>query len=264
MLILSGAVLAIDKVRAMPPAVRHAYQVNQASTVKTPYLLIAGVLLALTLVIALFKLPAISTHLEPSAKKSAEGKVWHYRHLTLGVVAIFVYVGAEVAIGSFLVKYLSRPEIGGLTEKMAGTYISVYWGCAMIGRFIGSAILQKLRPAYVLGVAALIAFALVGTTMLTFGSVAMWSVLIIGLFNSIMFPTIFTLGIADLGPLTGEASGLLVMGIVGGAVIPYVQGAIADQIGIHHAFLLPLICYLYIAFYGFIGSKPKQTVARAA
>ncbi len=262
-LILGAATVGIDQVRAMAPAARHVYEVQQASTVKMPYLLIAGVLIALTLVIALFKLPAISTHLEPAAKRSAEGKVWHYRHLTLGVIAIFVYVGAEVAIGSFLVKYLSRPEIGNLTEKVAGTYISIYWGCAMVGRFIGSALLQKLRPAFVLGVAALVALALVATTMLTFGPVAMWSVLIIGLFNSIMFPTIFTLGIADLGPLTGEASGLLVMGIVGGAIIPIVQGAIADKIGIHHAFLLPLICYLYIAFYGFIGSKPKLIGARA-
>lgn len=264
-LILGGTSVAIEQVRKMAPAARHAYELQQASTVKMPYILIALVLLALTLVIGFFKLPLISTHEEPteSGKPAHSARVWGQRHLILGVVAIFVYVGGEVAIGSFLVKYLSRPEIGNLTEKAAGTYISIYWGFAMAGRFIGSALLQRVRPAFVLGIAALIAFSLVGITMLTFGQVAVWSVLAIGLFNSIMFPTIFTLGIAGLGPLTGEGSGLLVMGIVGGALIPYVQGAIADKIGIHHAFILPLICYLYIAFYGFIGSKPKQTLVAA-
>jgi FHS family L-fucose permease-like MFS transporter len=126
----------------------------------------------------------------------------------------------------------------------------------MIGRFIGSALLQKIRTGTLLGIFGLAAGLLVCTTMLTSGMIAMWSVILVGLFNSIMFPSIFTLGIAKLGPLTGDGSGLLIMAIVGGAILPVVQGWIADRIGIHHAFILPVICYLYIAYYAFRGSRP--------
>jgi MFS transporter, FHS family, L-fucose permease len=126
----------------------------------------------------------------------------------------------------------------------------------MVGRFIGSAILQKVRTGIVLGTAAIVACLLVSTSMLSTGHVAMWSIILVGLFNSVMFPSIFTLGIAELGPLTGEGSGILIMAIVGGAIIPVLVGALADRIGIHHAFLLPAICYLYIVYYGFKGSRP--------
>ncbi len=198
-----------------------------------------------------------TTELEDPNSKAAI-KLWHQRHLLFGVIGIFVYVGAEVAIGSFLVNYFSQPYIGGMSEKVAAVYVSFYWGCAMIGRFIGSAVLQKLRAGSVLGVVAIIAALLVTTSMLSFGSVAMWSIILVGLFNAVMFPSIFTLGIAGLGPLTGRGSGLLVAAIVGGAIIPEIQGALADRIGIHHAFILPVLCYLYIAFYGFRGSKQLQ------
>lgn len=126
----------------------------------------------------------------------------------------------------------------------------------MVGRFVGSAILQRVRTGTVLGIAATTACLLLCTSMLTLGQMAMWSILFVGFFNSVMFPSIFTLGIAELGPLTGRGSGLLIMAIVGGAIIPVAQGALADRIGIHHAFILPVICYLYIVFYAFRGSRP--------
>jgi FHS family L-fucose permease-like MFS transporter len=129
----------------------------------------------------------------------------------------------------------------------------------MVGRFIGSAVMQKVRGGTVLGIAAMAAFLLVCISMLTFGHFAMWSIILVGLFNSVMFPTIFTLGIAELGPLTGDGSGLLIMAILGGALIPPAQGWIADHIGIHHAFILPAICYLYIVYYALKGSKPVTT-----
>jgi len=179
--------------------------------------------------------------------------------LVLGCVAIFVYVGAEVSIGSFLINYFGQSDIGNLTPSVAARYVAYYWGGAMLGRFIGSAILQKVRTGIVLGIAAIVAALLVCTSMLTFGHVSMISILMVGLFNSIMFPSIFTLGIAELGPLTGDGSGLLVMAIVGGAIIPVLQGALADRLGIHHAFFLPVICYLYIVFYALWGSKPTVT-----
>ena len=125
----------------------------------------------------------------------------------------------------------------------------------MIGRFVGSALLQKMNPGKLLGVFAMITSGLVLTTVLTTGSVAMWTILSVGLFNSIMFPTIFTLGIDGLGKLTSQGSSVLIMAIVGGAIIPVAQGALADTIGIHTAFILPAICYLYIVYYGFVGSK---------
>jgi len=168
-----------------------------------------------------------------------------------------VYVGAEVAIGSFLISYLTQPDIGNISQQKAATLVGLfYWGGAMVGRFIGSAILQKVRTGLVLGVAAMTATLLVLISMASTGHVAMWSIILVGLFNSIMFPSIFTLGIAELGPLTGDGSGVLIMAIVGGAIIPVLEGSLADHIGLHHAFILPVICYLYIVYYGFSGSKP--------
>jgi len=213
----------------------------------------------LGVLIGRFKLPAMPAAQRSLGDKSA-GSVWKHRHLVLGAVGIFVYVGAEVSIGSFLVNYFSQPDIGNITEKVASGFVSYYWGCAMVGRFIGSAVLQKVRTGTVLGIAALMAGLLVCVSMATTGPIAMWSIILVGFFNSIMFPSIFTLGIAELGPLTGDGSGLLIMAIVGGAIIPVAQGFIADRIGIHHAFILPVICYLYIVFYALKGSKP---VARA-
>ena len=257
-----AAPVAIEVLRAMSASQRHAYQVEQASAVKTPYIGLGIALFVLAVIIGLFKLPKIAS---AEAHGHAEGSIWQYRHLVLGAIGIFVYVGAEVSIGSFLVNYFNRPEIGNLSLADAAGMLTYYWTGAMVGRFIGSAVLQKLKPGFVLGFNALVAAVLVGVSMLTFGHTAMWSILLVGLFNSIMFPTIFTLGIAGLGPKTGDGSGLLIAAIIGGAIVPYIQGWFADMpsIGIHHAFFLPVICYLYIAFYGFIGSKPKH-LAQAA
>jgi FHS family L-fucose permease-like MFS transporter len=176
----------------------------------------------------------------------------------LAAVAIFVYVGAEVSIGSFLVNYLIQPNIGALTVKVAAGYVSLYWGGAMIGRFIGSALLQKISTERLLAICASMACLLVIISMLTAGHFAMWSILAVGLFNSIMFPSIFALGVRGLGPLTGKGSGLLVASIVGGAIIPELQGIFADRIGIHHAFILPAICYLYILYFAAACSRTHK------
>jgi MFS transporter, FHS family, L-fucose permease len=236
-----------------------AYRVQEAASVKMPYLGIAAFLFVFAIIIGLFKLPAM-----PGARGGDAGQkssVWKYRHLVLGALGIFVYVGAEVSIGSFLINYMSQPDTGNLTEFVAAKYVVFYWGGAMVGRFIGSAILQKVRTGTVLGIAAIFAALLVCVSMLTFGSVAMWTILLVGFFNSIMFPSIFTLGIAELGPLTGDGSGILIMAIVGGAILPVAQGYLADRLGIHHAFLLPVLCYIYIAYYAFKGSRPELAAA---
>ena len=231
-----------------------AYKVQEASSVKLPYTVIGIALIVFAVLIGWFKLPAM-----PEAERHGHVpgmSIWKYTHLVLGMVGIFVYVGAEVSIGSFLINYLSQPNIGNMSEVVAAKYVAYYWGGAMVGRFIGSALLQKIKTGTLLGIFGLIAALLVCTTMLTAGTIAMWSVISVGFFNSIMFPSIYTLGIAKLGPLTGDGSGLMIMAIVGGAILPVVQGAIADRIGIHHAFILPVICYLYIVYYAFRGSQP--------
>jgi MFS transporter, FHS family, L-fucose permease len=253
LLILSAAPLTVAALRKLSPEALQFYRVTQASSVKLPYLIFALLLLALGVAIALFKLPRIAGIERDGA--TVNDSIWRHRHLILGSIAIFVYVGAEVAIGSFLVNYFSQPDIGNITEKVAAGFVSFYWGGAMVGRFVGSALQQKIAPNKILGLCAVMAALLVCATMLTFGHLAMWTVIAVGLFNSIMFPTIFTLSIESLGPLTGDGSSLLVAAIVGGAIIPLAQGAVADRIGIHHAFFLPVLCYLYIVFFAFRGCR---------
>jgi FHS family L-fucose permease-like MFS transporter len=255
-LILSATSKSINTVRQMSPEVLQAYRVQEASSVKLPYLIIGLALILLGAAISMFKLPPTPQAELHEHDGSAIKNLWRFRQLVLGTVGIFVYVGAEVSIGSFLINYFSQANIGNITEQAAAKYVSLYWLGAMIGRFIGSAVLQKVRTGTVLGIAAIVAFVLVCTSLLSMGHLAMGSIILVGLFNSVMFPSIFTLGIAGLGPLTGDGSGLLVMAIVGGAVIPLAMGFLADHIGLHHAFILPAICYLYIMYYAFRGSRP--------
>src|SRR2546421_1655919 len=250
--ILSAAPKSVDALRAMSTQALHAYRVQEVSSVKMPYIVIGLSLLLFAILIGLFKLPAM----DQAERHHASGSIWKYPHLILGAVGIFVYVGAEVSIGSFLINYFAEPSIENLTQQAAARYVSLYWGCAMVGRFIGSAILQKVKAGTLLGTFAVGAMVLVATSMIATGHVAMWSVIFVGFFNSIMFPTIFALGLAKLGPLTGDGAGLLIAAIVGGAIIPVAQGWFADHIGIHHAFILPVVCYAYIVYYGLRGSRP--------
>ena len=256
-LILKGAEKLVVNVHSMSPAALHAYRLHQAATVKIPYVVFTLVLVLVGLAIALYKFPRIDTtkDFRPIKGGGKQHNIWRYRHVVLGAVAIFVYVGAEVSIGSFLINYFGQSYIAGISALAAANLVPFYWGGAMVGRFIGSAVLQKVKTGSLLSLCAIVALLLVLTSMLTFGHVAMWSILLVGLFNSIMFPSIFTLGIAEMGPLTGEASGLLVIAIVGGAIIPELQGILADHIGIHHAFIIPVICYLFILYYGWKGSR---------
>lgn len=264
-LILKGAEKLVENVQTLPPAALHAYRVQQAATVKSPYLVITAILILLALAIGLYNFPRIAGATKESGTKTEQqAGIWRYRHVMLGAIGIFVYVGAEVAIGSFLINYFELKDIAGLNARDAAFYLPFYWGGAMIGRFIGSAILQKVKTEKLLTTNAIIALVLVIISIFSFGHVALWSILAVGLFNSIMFPSIFTLGVAEMGPLTGEASGLLVTAIVGGAAIPELQGILADHIGLHHAFFIPVLCYIFIAYYGWKGSRviqPQTTLA---
>jgi MFS transporter, FHS family, L-fucose permease len=266
LVILAAAPLSSVDLHKLSAAAQLAYRQQEASTVKIPYIGIAVALTALMLAIAMFNLPRIETTREfrPMGEiDTAARDLWKRRQLVLGALGIFLYVGAEVAIGSFLINYFTQPEIGNMTVKAAAGLVSLYWLGAMIGRFIGAAGLQKLPTRGVLGSVAVVACILVVISMLSTGWLAMGTIICVGLFNSVMFPSIFTLGVEGLGPLTAKGSGLLVQAIVGGAIIPVAEGALADRIGIHHAFILPALCYVYSAYYGFKGSAPSTERAAA-
>ncbi|MGH8178266.1 MAG: sugar MFS transporter, partial [Steroidobacter sp.] len=232
---------------------------SEIETVQVPYLALAAVLFVIAILFAQFKLPVVpNTDASTAADAGRSDKarsVWRHSHLVLGAVAIFVYVGAEVSIGSFLVNFMADPSVGGLSENSAGRYLSLYWGGAMVGRFIGAYVLRRIKPGYVLAFNAACVILLLIVAMSSGGLTAMWAVLAVGLFNSIMFPTIFTLAIAKLGRHTGEGSGVLCMAIVGGALIPVVQGFFADTMGILMSFFVPAICYGYIVYYGLKGHE---------
>jgi MFS transporter, FHS family, L-fucose permease len=257
LLILSAAPLAIEQLKQLTPAALHAYRVEQAASVKMPYTVISIALVLLAILIGRFSLPKVEMEKSDTGEK-VNDSIWKHPNLILGAIGIFTYVGAEVSVGSFLVNYFSLPEIAGLSARTAAGYVSFFWAGTMIGRFVGAGLLRRIKAGYLLALCGICAATLVTISMLTGGHTAMWTMLAVGLFNSIMFPTIFSLGVAELGPLTGSASGILNMAIVGGAILPVVQGVIADRVGIHHAFFLPVLCYLFIIFYGLSGSKPNS------
>lgn len=225
-----------------------------SDAVKVPYLLLASALLLIAIAFAFIKLPELR-HIEAKADDNEADNnsptIWQVPHLVLGAVAIFFYVGAEVAIGSFIINYLGETSVAGMEESEAAKMLVYYWGGAMVGRFVGAAVTRVIEPQIALMFSAVMVVLLLIITMMTSGDVAVWSVLAIGLFNSIMFPTIFSLAIEGLGKLTSRGSGLLCLAIVGGAILPLVQGVIADIFHIQISFVVPALCYLFILWYGF-------------
>ena len=274
---------------------------ENASTVQGPYVGIAITLFVIAVIFMFAKLPFIQTN---TFKKGA-GSAWGYKHLVLGALAIFLYVGGEVSIGSFLINFFAQPDIAGLAHSEGAKYVALYWGGAMIGRFFGAVALSDIKkqssrlyiyigiyifaffiswyltkdlqlaalflifvainfvaflfgknnPSRTLTIMAGVVVTLVLITVLASGKFSMWPIIAVGLFNSIMFPTIFTLAIDGLGKHTSQGSGILCFAIVGGAIMPLAMGALADAFGIHHAFLLVLVSYLYIMYYGMQGHK---------
>ncbi len=194
------------------------------------------------------------------ANSQSDGSAWHFSHLRLGALAIFFYVGAEVAIGSILISFLGQPSMGGLSHNAAATYVSYYWGGAGIGRLIGFFALQKIRAQRALAFVSFIASLLVIMTLLAHGHIAMWAIVACGLFNSIMWPCIFPLSLEGLGRFTSQGSGILVTMVVGGAIIPEVQGFLADRFGYQPSFAIVLLCYLYIFFFALRGHRNVNIV----
>jgi MFS transporter, FHS family, L-fucose permease len=291
--ILATAVLGADALAAMTEAERSAYTLAyrsaEAASVQVPYLVFAGVLVLLAFVVAALKLPVIGgvearadhanaaptnkSTSEPTSKPKNESssesslaqslaRALALPRVRFGAVGIFTYVGAEVAIGSFII-FVAKATIGLTSEQAATYYVSLYWGGAMVGRFLGSALLARTGTGVLLALYAAVAALLVAVGMVATGAVALWAIVAIGFFNSIMFPTIFTLGIAGAERLTGYASSVITMAIVGGAVVPLATGALADVVGVQRAFVLPLLCYGYILWFALWcrRQEPKSSLA---
>ena len=251
-LILSGSVIGVEELAKLPAVEQAAYRAAQAASVQGPYLVLAGTLLVLAVLFALVRLPKI-VHTDDGVAEAgvaAKGSVMAHRHLVLGTIGIFVYVGAEVSIGSFLINFFAEPDIAGLSHASAAHYVSFYWGGAMIGRFIGFAAMRFVSPGKALAFNSAASIALILLAVFGQGTVAMWAIIAVGLFNSIMFPTIFSMALYKLGKFTGQASGILCMAIVGGAIVPFVQGMFADTMSVQASFLVPAACYAFILYFG--------------
>jgi MFS transporter, FHS family, L-fucose permease len=268
-------VLTADQVKALTPEAHHEYQVQMASAVQKPYLFFTVSLVILALSVAFAKLPTLQATREFRAGKEGDPvlsrSIWSYRHTVLAAVAIFCYVGVEVGLGTNMVKYFTLGDIGGFSAAKAASLVSTfYWGGALVGRLLGSWLLRIFDPNRLLGLFGIAAAAVVLISIATTGQIAVWSIILAGFFNSIMFPNIFALGTKGLGPLTSKGSGLIMSGVVGGAVIGPIIGQVQDfgikvqslteTTAFKHSFVLAIVCYLFIAWYGLWGSKPTRTV----
>ncbi|MDO4642059.1 MAG: sugar MFS transporter [Neisseria sp.] len=253
---LGGMLILAEASKHMSPA-------QEAQSVQLPYLGLAGVLILLAVMVKLIKLPDAKAIAEAETEHNHDGKtsVWQYKHMILGAVGIFCYVGGEVAIGSLLISVMEA--VAGVGHLHGSKLIAFYWGGAMVGRFVGSIAMSKVEPSKYLMFKAIAAIGLIATAIVFGGKVAMYTLLAVGFFNSIMFPTIFSLATRGLGKFTGAASGIICTAIVGGAIVPFTQGAIIDNLSgsmgatqaLMVSFVLPILCYLYILFFAVKGHK---------
>jgi MFS transporter, FHS family, L-fucose permease len=265
--ILTSTVLSPAQVAMETPQAQHAYQVSIAHTVRMPYIVIAFGLVVLGVAIALIHLPQIAATQQFRPGKEGDSvlsrSIWSYRHTVLAALGIFLYVGVEVGLATAMVLYFSDSQHGGLnalTTAEAQKLVLYYWLGALIGRLLGSWMMTKIKAGLLLGVFGVVAATLVVISMLSSGYTAIGALILAGFFNSVMFPNIFALGIAGLGPLTSKGSGLIMTAVWGGALIPVFIGWISDHSSYATALIVPVICYLYIAFYGFVGHKPTRTI----
>jgi len=230
-----------------------------ARSVRMPYVILAMCAFAMAVLTAFVDLPKLLEGGSGGGDSSYRGAL-RFSHLRLGALAIFFYVGAEVAIGSVMINFLGQPSMGGLSHEAAAKYVSLYWGGAMIGRLIGFFAMQKIRARAALVFVSSIASLLVVTGILTHGHMAMWAIVSCGLFNSVMWPCIFPMSVEGLGGFTSHGSGILIMMVVGGAIVPEVQGLLADKFGYQPSFAIVLLCYLYILFFALRGHRNLNAV----
>ena len=270
--LLSDSVKTSQEIAVLSEIEKSNYYVAEAATVQTPFVLIALSIILLALIFSFIKLPKVMQE----SPKGGYLKLLKNKFMLMGALGIFVYVGAEVAIGSFLVNYFSDMNLAAVVlqnetmmqiantiantfnktftnadpKSLLGIFVIFYWGGAMIGRFVGAYLTKIMTPGKVLTIFASLAIVMILISISSSGLISMWSILAVGLFNSIMFPTIFTLSLEGLGDLKAQASGLLCMAIVGGAIIPFIFGSLIDGFGFKIAFILTIVCYGYILYFG--------------
>jgi FHS family L-fucose permease-like MFS transporter len=275
--LLSDSVKTSEEIVMLSEVEKTNYYVAEAATVQTPFVLIALSIAVLALIFSFIKLPKVIQE----NPKGGYLKLLKNKFMLMGALGVFVYVGAEVAIGSFLVNYFSDMNLAVIIfqndtmmqtantiantfnktftnadpKSLLGIFVIFYWGGAMIGRFVGAYLTKIITPGIVLTIFASLAIVMILISISTSGLISMWSILAVGLFNSIMFPTIFSLSLEGLGDLKAQASGLLCMAIVGGAVIPFIFGSLIDGFGFKVAFILTILCYAYILYFGKIKAK---------
>jgi len=263
-LILRHAVL-LDAVTLATKTVQEQliYKQGIASTVKLPYLIIAAALVLLGIAVSFANLPTIKATQEFRPAREGvpllEQSIWSYRHTVLAMIGIFLYVGVEVGLSQFMIGYFQLPKLGAMTAAAAAAFTAYYWSGALVGRILGSVALTKLKANHLLTTFGLLAVVSILISIFSSGPIALWSIILCGFFNSIMFPSIFALGITGLGPMTSKGSGLIMTAVVGGAIVPVIIGKLTDNFGFQIAAILPIICYLYIASYGMVGYKQKKT-----
>src|SRR6266704_3252570 len=261
--ILTGVEYAPAQIAAMSAAQMEAYRAAEASTVKGPYLLIAAIFIVVAVLIQLAHLPELQETANEAGAASLERNsesVLSYPHLVKGVLAQFFYVGAQVGVASFVIRY-AQFSVPGTPAKTAALYLLLHQIGFMAGRFIGSALMKKIAAPRLLSLFAGASLVCATVALLATGIIPVWAVVVIGFFHSIMFPTIFALSIKNLGALTKRGSSLLVMAIVGGAFFPALMGRISDAASIQRAFVVPLLCYVFILYFGLSGYKPTATPA---
>jgi FHS family L-fucose permease-like MFS transporter len=252
--LVAGAYILTDPAQSLSKA-------RIADTVRIPYVLLAGTLLLLALVLSCIRLPhlhlssRIKRQFRPGEAALPERSIWSYRHTVLGALGIFTFVGVEVGLASIAVNFFKSQGVS--SAKSASFLVSLYWFGMLIGRLAGSWALTRVKSDALLAGVALMAVMMVTIAIFAHGPLAIWPIVLCGLCNSVMFPNIFALGVSRLGPMTSKGSGLMMGALVGGAVIPYLLGVLADRFGIQQSFALAALCYLYIAYYGRWGCKPR-------
>lgn len=262
--ILTGQEFTPQQRATFSAAQEHAYRMSQASSVRIPYALIACIFLVVAVLIVTMHLPEISENGSDAGteEKASWKKTLQQKHLVKGVLAQFLYVGAQVGVGSFVIRF-AQHSLPGLTARSAWYYLLGHWTGFMIGRFSGSALMKSVPPPRLLSIFGAGSLVSIVAALWAGGSVSVWAVVLIGFFHSIMFPTIFALSIKSLGPLTKRGSSLQVMAILGGAVLPAIMGRISDATSIRTAFIVPLVCYVYIFDFAVAGYKPDASSENA-
>lgn len=238
----------------------HAQRMADAQATQLPYLIVAAVLAVLAIVIWRARLPELGAATRRvNAEERRQLSLWRHRNLVFGVFAIFVYLIAEIGVGNLFISFASQPDIGNVTHEQAANYLMFVWGGMAVGRFLGAFVMRSIAPEKVLAAFAIGAFIAMMIASLAHGPTAMYGLMTVGFFHSIMFPTIFALAIRGLGPLTEEGSGWLIWAIAGGALV-IVQGKLADQFGIQRSFLLTAACELFVLFYALWGARSSEVL----